>query len=328
MRRLHANDDGIAAAAALLLDGERVAIPTETVYGLAAVATDERAVAGIFEAKGRPRFDPLIVHLPDAAAVWPWVADVPRVAYRLAEAFWPGPLTLVLPRRSGRLPDLVTSGLPTVAVRVPDHPVTRALLRAVGKPVAAPSANRFGRVSPTTAEHVLAEFPAVGSGIAAVLDAGPCTTGIESTIVAFDAAHRAHLLRPGGVAIEAIEAVLVQSVELRTHSGAQPPTAPGMLASHYAPATPLTLVPDLDAARRLRSTPRPGLLTLTPSDLPAFAHRVHLSPTGDLPEAAARLFAAMRELDALDVDEIVAVALPEAGLGRAINDRLRRASHR
>jgi len=305
---------GIARAAGLLRAGRLVAFPTETVYGLGADARDGRAVAEIFAAKGRPRFNPLIVHVTGLAAAERLVA-LPPPARRLAEAFWPGPLTLVAPRReAGGIAELVTAGLPTLAVRVPAHPLAQALLAAFAGPVAAPSANPSGEVSPTSAAHVLA---ALGGRIAAVLDGGPCAVGLESTIIGF-ADGRAVLLRPGGLAAEDVEAVLGERLETAPGDGV---TAPGQLASHYAPGARLRL----NAAR-----PAPGEawlgFGLDPEGVAEAT--LKLSAGGDLTEAAANLFAHLRALDArLGGRGTIAVApVPDHGLGRAINDRLARAA--
>jgi L-threonylcarbamoyladenylate synthase len=306
----------ITQAAAALLRGELVAFPTETVYGLGAHAFDERAVAQIFEAKGRPTFDPLIVHVADHASAELLVTEWPKAARRLAAHFWPGPLTLVLPKRA-EVPDLVTAGEPTVAVRVPAHPLALALLRAAGVPIAAPSANLFGRISPTTAAHVEEQL---GGVVKWILDGGPTTVGVESTILAFPEG-RPVLLRPGGVPLEAIEA-LIGPVEAPGPE-VRATMAPGQLPQHYAPRTPLYILP-----RR----PPPGVgpigrLALIPPADPGDVLEV-LSPSGDLTEAAARLFAAMRKLDQSGVAAIVADPVPAIGLGRAIMDRLQRAAFR
>ena len=327
----------IKRAARLIREGEIVAFPTETVYGLGADAQYGRAVAKIFEAKSRPRFDPLIVHVATPQAAWELAREVPVAARALAEAFWPGPLTLVLPKVQCRMPedgsvevtgipDIVTAGLGTVGIRVPAHPVARALIEATESPIAAPSANRFGGISPTRAEHVTVPC-------AMVLDGGPCTTGVESTVIGFDADGRAVLLRPGGAAAEEIESVLGTGL-LRPDPNAarDAPMSPGMLDRHYAPRTPLRLVEEngaLRASRYAAGASRTGLLRLHGRDGTAegFAYVETLSSTGDLTEAAAHLFDAMHRLDAAGLDLIVAERVPEEGLGRAINDRLRRASH-
>ena len=314
----------IGRAARLIRDGEIVAFPTETVYGLGANALNAAAVAKVFEAKARPSFDPLIVHVAATQAAWGLVRDVPDAAQALAEAFWPGPLTLVLPKRDV-VPGIVSAGLNSVGVRVPSHPVARALIERAGVPIAAPSANRFGGISPTRAEHVTVPC-------AMVLDGGPCTTGVESTVIGFDAGGQAVLLRPGGTAAEDVEAVLGTEL-LRPDPNAAPdaPVSPGMLDRHYAPRTPLRLVEKngaLCASRYAAPTSRTGLLRLRGRDVNAdgFEYVETLSPTGDLAEAAVNLFDAMHRLDAAGLDLIVAERVPDEGLGRAINDRLRRAA--
>ncbi len=317
--RLIPDPAGLARAAALLRDGRLVAFGTETVYGLGADATDAEAVAAVFAAKDRPRFNPLISHYPDAEAAFADGVAGP-VARALAAAFWPGPLTLVLPRRpDSRVALLTGAGLDTLALRVPAHPVAQALLRAVGRPVAAPSANRSGQVSPTTAAHVL---EGLGGRIAAVLDSGPSAVGVESTVL--DATGpRVRLLRPGGVPLEAIAARL-GPLGIEVDIGAPlaegaAPRAPGQLASHYAPSLPVRL-----NATSVR--PDEGLLAFGPP-LPGAGAVFNLSPGGDLTEAAARLFAGLRALDAPGrVRAIAAMAVPDEGLGRAINDRLARAA--
>jgi L-threonylcarbamoyladenylate synthase len=303
----------IDRAAALLRSGKLVAFPTETVYGLGADATSDVAVAAIFAAKARPSFNPLIVHVLDATAARPLVHFDARAA-RLAERFWPGPLSLVL-RRAEDCPVslLASAGLDSLALRAPAHPVARALLGAAARPIAAPSANRSGRVSPTTAEHVLEEL---GGRIAAVLDGGPCQVGIESTVIDLTAA-RPRLLRPGGVAAEAIEELL-GPLE-RAALGATAPRSPGMLASHYAPSLPLRL----DATTVAHDE---ALLVFGPN-APQGAKAVRwLSRSGDLAEAAANLFAALRALDRPEFRAIAVTSIPAHGLGLAINDRLRRAA--
>ena len=310
------HDPGVAAAAVALARGDLVGLPTETVYGLAADARSDRAVAAIFAAKGRPRFNPLIVHLPSRAAA-ERLAEFPAPARKLADAFWPGPLTLVLPRRSGSgISELATAGLDTIAVRVPAHPVARAVLAAADLPVAAPSANRSGHVSPTEAGHVAADL---GEAVAVILDAGPTGIGLESTVVGFEG-DRAVLLRPGGLARGEIERVLGAPLASPTADPARP-ASPGMLVKHYAPAARLRL----DAAA---VEPGEALIAFGPR-LPAGADRAvavrNLSPSGDPTEAAANLFAALRELDRV-ADVIAVMPIPDEGLGEAINDRLRRAA--
>jgi len=305
---LPCDEHGVVRAAELLRTGALVAFPTETVFGLGGDAADRAAVARIFEAKGRPRFNPLIAHVPDAAAADELVRLDAR-GERLAEAFWPGPLTLVAPlRRGARVADLATAGLSTLAVRAPAHPIAQALLRAVGRPVAAPSANPSGRVSPTCAEHVL---DGLSGRIDAVMDGGRCAIGLESTIVGLGSGGAA-LLRPGGIPVEEVEDVL--GVRLERPDGKI--IAPGQLASHYAPQAPMRL--DADA-------PTPGEVYLGfGADPPG---EMTLSARGDLAEAAANLFAALRRMDALASGRTIAVApIPDHGLGLAINDRLRRAA--
>jgi L-threonylcarbamoyladenylate synthase len=311
---------GLAAAEAALAAGRLVAIPTETVYGLAADATDGRAVAAIYAAKGRPRFNPLIAHVADrAAAEREGVFDARARA--LADAFWPGPLTLVLPRAPGAsVADLVTAGLDTVALRMPANAVTRALIARFGRPLAAPSANRSGHVSPTAAADVAADL---GDRVAVILDAGPAPVGVESTIVAV-LADRVVQLRPGGVPRAAVAAVLGGPVAV-AGPPADPmrPTAPGMLASHYAPRARLRL----DAAEV-----RPGEAGLDFAGRLAAAGAAagplyrDLSPSGDLAEAAAGLFRALRDLDAAGAVVIAVAPVPGDGLGEAIVDRLGRAA--
>ena len=298
-------------AAGLLRSGALVAFPTETVYGLGGDARSDIAVARIFEAKGRPRFNPLIVHVPDIAAARA-IATFDDRAERIASAFWPGALTLVLPLRADAgLSPLVTADLPTVALRVPEHPVAQALLRAFGGPVAAPSANPSGKVSPTRAAHVLA---GLADRIAAVVDGGACAVGVESTILGL--AGEPAILRPGGIPSEAIEACIGP---LPVAPGnAERPTAPGQLASHYAPAAHLRL----GAAGREQGEVWIGFGPGTD------AADLNLSPEGDLVEAAANLFHMLREADAKagPGGTVCVSPVPERGLGRAINDRLRRAA--
>lgn len=309
--RLAAAD--LARAAALLLEGALVAFPTETVYGLGGDATCDRAVAAIFAAKGRPRFNPLIIHLAEPAAARA-LARFDARAEALARRFWPGPLTLVLPRRADAPVSLLASaGLDTLALRVPAHPLARALLRRVGRPLAAPSANRSGRVSPTTAAHVLAELD---GRIAAVIDGGPCAVGVESTVLDLTAT-RPVLLRPGGVTREAL-AALLGAIDGVSGTPARP-RAPGLLASHYAPSLPLRLEATTVA-------PDEALLAFGPSPPAGAAETLSLSPDGDLAAAAAALFAALRTLDRPRFRAIAVMPIPETGLGLAINDRLRRAA--
>ncbi len=312
--RLSDSERGLRAAAAMLRDGRLVAFPTETVYGLGADATDERAVAGIFAAKGRPRFNPLIVHVPDLQAAEA-LAEFDHDAALLADAFWPGPLTLVLPRRAGGpLAELVTSGLPSVAIRVPAHPTAQALMHAFGGPLAAPSANASGKISPTTADHVL---ESLGGRVAGVVDAGPTGVGLESTIVGLtDGVPR--LLRPGGLPAEAIESALRRP--LSPPAETEGVTAPGQLSSHYAPEVKLILNADVADA---------GALWLAFGPLDG-RRGLSLSDNQDLTEAATNLFAHLHALDAearaAGLDRVLVDPVPETGLGLAINDRLRRAA--
>ncbi|MCX6969357.1 MAG: L-threonylcarbamoyladenylate synthase [Verrucomicrobia bacterium] len=325
--RVAAAGEGIHDAAALLAAGGLVALPTETVYGLGANALDPVACAQIFEAKARPLSDPLIVHIPSID----WLdrlAIVPEAARRLAEKFWPGPLTLVLPRRA-IVPDLVTAGQETVAIRMSSHPVFQAVLAAFGKPVAAPSANRFGRISPTCAEHVLAEL---GGRIPFVLDGGPCRHGIESTIVLVTG-DGLHILRHGPVTEEELAAFG------QVRGAVSGISAPGGLLSHYAPRTPMRiaapveqesrlLFPQQEGSRDGRPTaPAIGLLSWSSSG-EGFAEVEHLSHKQDLREAASNLYGAMRRLDQAGLDGIVAEPVPETGLGAAIMERLRKAAAR
>ncbi|MBU6505930.1 MAG: threonylcarbamoyl-AMP synthase [Alphaproteobacteria bacterium] len=298
-------------AASLLHDGALVAFPTETVYGLGGDAVSDRAVAAIFAAKERPTFNPLIVHVADLAAAEK-LAVFDERACAIAGRFWPGPLTLVLKRSTAcPISRLASAGLETVALRAPAHPLAQALLRATGRPLAAPSANRSGHVSPTTADHVLDEL---GGRIAAVLDGGPCRVGIESTVIDLSEAQPA-LLRPGGVTREQLEAVLGHLGDTG-HAGA--PRSPGMLERHYATARPLRLAATTVA-------PDEALLAFGDPLLGA-AVTFNLSPTRDLTEAAANLFAALRALDQARFKAIAVMPIPETGLGAAINDRLRRAA--
>jgi L-threonylcarbamoyladenylate synthase len=309
----------VERAASLLVRGGLIAFATETVYGLGADALNQLAVARIFEAKGRPHFDPLIVHVADPEWLERLVRSVPENARRLIDRFWPGPLTLVLPK-TALVPDLVTAGLPSVAVRMPAHPSALDLLRQAATPIAAPSANLFGQVSPTTAQHVADQL---GPRIDYILDGGPCSVGLESTVLDLSGQFPT-LLRPGGLGVEPIEEVIGPIKRAAAASNeAGPQRAPGMLASHYATRTPLVLAGHED---RLPDAARIGLLAFVPeSPLQRFAAVEVLSPRGDLAEAAANLFAAMRRLDTQGLDVIVARLVPNTGLGRAINDRLLRA---
>jgi L-threonylcarbamoyladenylate synthase len=317
-RTARADRPTIAKGARILAAGRLVAFPTETVYGLGADANNGPAVARLYAAKGRPRFNPLIVHVADRTAAQR-LGKFDAAASTLAEAFWPGPLTLVLPKTDDcPVAELATAGLDTIAVRAPDHPVAQALIEAAGRPLVAPSANRSGHVSPTTAAHVAADL---GGRIDLILDGGPTPVGVESTIVAclFE---QPVLLRPGGVPRAAIERILGRSLGEPAPAQPDAPSAPGMLASHYAPVTRLRL--DVN-----KVAPHEALLAFGPSLPPGAAQAVallNLSPAGDLVEAAANLFAHLRALDRSGARAIAVMPVPRAGLGEAINDRLARAA--
>jgi L-threonylcarbamoyladenylate synthase len=305
----------LSIARALLQKGDLVAIPTETVYGLAGNALNVDSVARIFEVKNRPSFDPLIVHIPDFRELSKYVMNVPVQAERLAKEFWPGPLTLLLKKRT-IIPDLVTSGFDTVGIRCPNHPLTQNLLKTIDFPLAAPSANPFGFVSPTKASHVTEQL---GTRIKYVLDGGPCPVGIESTIVGFEN-NKVVVHRLGGISVEQLEA-LVGGVELITSPVIQ--KAPGQLKSHYSPSKKM-FVGDLEKTIDLVDLDRVAILSFQ-KDYKA-KHQVILTPTGDMAEAAKNLFDALRRLDKMPVDLIVAELVPDEGIGRAINDRLKRAA--
>lgn len=317
-RRLRGDAAGVTEAADLIRRGAVVGFPTETVYGLGADATDAVAVARIFAAKERPQFNPLIAHLPDAAAAYV-EGSFDASARTLAEAFWPGPLTLVVPASAKcGVCDLARAGLPSVALRVPGNELARDLLARVGRPVAAPSANRSGRVSPTAAGHVLADLD---GRIAAVLDGGETPVGVESTVVAC-LGGPPRLLRPGGITREALVACLGFELDGAEPGAGMNPVGPGLLASHYAPRARVRLDATAIAAGEA--------VLLFGSDLPSGSETAqalfNLSPAGDLTEAAARLFSALRHLDAQGVETIAVVPIPATGLGDAINDRLHRAA--
>ena len=309
----------IEEAVRLLRAGDIVALPTETVYGLAADALDAQAALRIFEAKERPHFDPLIVHLPDEG----WlerVATVPQhsraLVERLAKRFWPGPLTFVLPRQAV-VPDVVTAGLETVAVRMSAHKIFGEITRVFGKPLAAPSANRFGRISPTTAEHVQSEL---SGRIPLIVDGGPTAHGLESTIVSVGG-DRIVILRPGPISVEQ----LAEFGTVSTSTSGSQIQAPGQMPSHYAPQTRLMLTREISSVTLPRGL-RIGVLSWSATDLTDYAATRTLSPSGDLREAAANLFRYLRELDSAGLDLIVAEEVPALGLGTAINDRLQRAA--
>jgi len=309
----------ILKAKALLETGQLVAIPTETVYGLAANAFMGDAVAEVFHVKNRPTFNPLIIHSDSIDKIRDYVKAIPGQAAKLAAKFWPGPLTMLL-SKDRQVPDLVTAGSDLVAVRVPKHPLTLELLKSIDFPLAAPSANPFGYISPTTAEHVSKQL---GRKIPYILDGGPCEVGIESTIIGFDA-ERPVIYRLGGVSVEEIERE-IGKVDIRPHSSSNP-KAPGMLKSHYAPSKKVILG---DLVQLIHQYKHEEFAVISFRDFypdVALEKQAILSESGDLREAAARLFATLRYLDKLPIKYIFAELLPEHGLGRAINDRLKRAA--
>jgi L-threonylcarbamoyladenylate synthase len=309
----------ISTTATLLKQGKLVAIPTETVYGLAGNALDVNAVTKIFVAKNRPRFDPLIVHIHSAEAVKEYAEKIPAKALELMKRFWPGPLTVLLPKKN-IVPDLVTAGLDRVGLRCPDHSMTLELLKSIPFPLAAPSANPFGYVSPTSPQHVNDQL---GEEIEYILDGGECTVGIESTIVGFED-DAPIIYRLGGLRVEDIELV-TGSVNVNTTSVSNP-QAPGQLQSHYAPRKKV-LIGDIQQLASENISKSIGVLSFRKLNLPsAIKKEIVLSPSGNLNEAAQRLFSALRELDKNDIDVILTEFVPDTGLGRAINDRLRRAA--
>ncbi|MDG1571079.1 L-threonylcarbamoyladenylate synthase [Robiginitalea sp. M366] len=308
--------DPLDQAAACIREGKVVAFPTETVYGLGANALDPMAAARIFELKERPAFDPLIVHIADLSQLQLLTPSKDPRLTRLAEAFWPGPLTVVVPKTE-RVPDLVTSGLPTVGVRMPDHPMAQELIRRSGCPIAAPSANKFGRISPTAAQHVTRHMPEVDF----VLDGGETRVGIESTIIALRPDGYV-ILRPGAITREDLNRILPESA---SPVAAGSPEAPGMLASHYSPAKPFhlftpTLLQRLDPSKC-------GFISYRGNAPQGFARVLTLAPDGDLKAYAAGIFGAMHQLEASGVECLVAEPVPEQGIGIAIMDRLRKAAH-
>jgi L-threonylcarbamoyladenylate synthase len=305
----------ISTAKSLLQKGDLVAIPTETVYGLAGNALDVSSVAQIFEVKNRPSFDPLIVHIADYSQLTKYATQIPPHAERLAKEFWPGPLTLLLKKRS-IIPDLVTSGLDTVGIRCPNHPLTQNLLKTLDFPLAAPSANPFGFISPTTAAHVTEQL---GAKIKYVLDGGPCKVGVESTIVGFEN-NKIIVHRLGGIDVEQLETI-VGDIEIAVPGAIL--KSPGQLKSHYAPGKHM-FTADLEAAIGLIDLEKVAILSFKHDY--RTKHQVILSEKGDLSEAARNLFDALRKLDKMPVDLILAEFVPDEGIGRAINDRLRRAS--
>lgn len=308
----------LAQAAKLLQDGRIVAVPTETVYGLAADAFNPRACRAIFTAKARPSSDPLIVHIADLGEL-KRVAQPNEPARTLAEAFWPGPLTLVL-RKLPAVPDIVTAKLHTVAVRCPRHPVMQKLLQTSGLCLAAPSANPFGYVSPTTAQHVI---DSMGASIDAVIDGGPCPIGVESTILDLSDPRRPALLRSGAITIEALSERLQQPLQDRTREESLHPAAPGQLPSHYSPHTPLSLFP---SGAQPEAQHGDAIVYFQPRPDSTGKHVHVLSPSGDLEEAARRLYSLLRELDTRNARHIWVETLPQSGIGIALNDRLRRAA--
>lgn len=310
----------ISTAKTVLSNNKLVAIPTETVYGLAANALDQKAVTSIFEVKNRPSFDPLIVHIGQIEDVNRYANKVPEVAFQLAKEFWPGPLTLIL-EKSKDIPYIVTSGNETVGLRMPNHPLTLELLRSLDFPLAAPSANPFGYVSPTTAQHVADQL---GPHIEYILDGGACQVGVESTIVKCTG-NRVEILRLGGLPVESIEACLGRKVDDIQLSSSNP-QAPGMLSSHYSPRKKL-IYGNVNQHLESYHPDRVGFLwfDMGKEELADSNQRI-LSKKGNLAEAASNLFKYLRELDALDIDVILAESLPDEGLGKAINDRLMRAS--
>jgi L-threonylcarbamoyladenylate synthase len=311
----------IEKARYFLEKGELVAIPTETVYGLAANALDDLAVAKIFEAKNRPTFDPLIMHVSKLEEVEKYCINIDSSLYHLAKTFWPGPLTILVEKKN-TVSDLVTSGLPRVAIRVPNNALTLSLLNTLDFPLAAPSANPFGYISPTTAEHVDAQL---GKKVKYILDGGPCTVGLESTICGIE--NKIPIIyRLGGLPLEIIEEKSEMKWTLQNHSSSNP-AAPGTLESHYAPTTQL-IQGDIQALVTLIQPKKFGLISFKKDYAYNETHclQIQLSPKGNMNEASAHLFSAMRALDDKDLEVIFAEVFPEEGLGRAINDRLKRAS--
>lgn len=321
-RIVPADETTIARAAELLRNGELVAFPTETVYGLGADANDPQAVRRIFEAKGRPETHPVIVHLPQVDALEDWARRVPDGARRLAAAFWPGPLTLILPR-AWHVSDIVTGGQDNVGLRVPSHPIALALLREFGGAIAAPSANKFGHLSPTSAQHVAADL---GAAVAMILDGGDCDVGIESTIVAFRG-EEALLLRPGGVSVDALTRTLGRAPVVSDETMIR---APGTLAAHYAPRTPAVLL----SPNAVRATlaqhedrdERVGVLARVVPSPPTF-DGVWIAARLDAAGYAHDLYAHLRALDAADVDVILIEEVPDDDAWLAVRDRLARATH-
>ncbi|MEM9918295.1 MAG: L-threonylcarbamoyladenylate synthase [Bacteroidota bacterium] len=312
----------IKQAASLLANGQVVAIPTETVYGLSANGLDESAVARIFEVKGRPTTNPLILHFPTMAALKPYVTHIPPLALQLARRFWPGPLTLLLPKHR-KVPQIITAGLPDVAVRVPNHPLTLALLQQTAFPLAAPSANPFGYISPTKAEHVEKQL---GDQIPYILDGGDCQRGLESTIIGFKG-DQPLIHRLGAIPLEQLQAE-TPGVEWAFHTLEKAkPLTPGMLPFHYSPKTRLLLVDDLKVALQNHPYDKTGIISLSQrvEGIPD-NHQIQLSLEEDLTEAGRHLYKSMHQLDALGLEVILVERLPQVGLGKTMNDRLARAA--
>ena len=307
----------VSEAARLLKEGEVVAIPTETVYGLAGNAFEPKALAKIFAAKERPTFDPLIVHIADIAQLTDIAKDIPDSAYRLAEAYWPGPMTIILPKKDC-IPDLCTSALPSVAVRFPSHPIAQAIIKESGLPLAAPSANLFKHVSPTTAEHVAAQL---ADRIAGIVDGGPCSVGVESSIISL--VGEPTVMRPGAITPEMFKAILGEvKIKESTSKPGQPMLAPGQCDTHYRPQVPL-YYGEVPAGYTLpEHTVRIAFGTQA-GPIPA---TVNLSATGDMVEATSKLYAFMHDLDKSEYDLILVDPIPNTGVGMALNDRLKRAS--
>ena len=307
----------VSEAARLLKEGEVVAIPTETVYGLAGNAFEPKALAKIFAAKERPTFDPLIVHIADIAQLTDIAKDIPDSAYKLAEAYWPGPMTIILPKKDC-IPDLCTSALPSVAVRFPSHPIAQAIIKESGLPLAAPSANLFKHVSPTTAEHVAAQL---ADRIAGIVDGGPCSVGVESSIISL--VGEPTVMRPGAITPEMFKAILGEvKIKESTSKPGQPMLAPGQCDAHYRPQVPL-YYGEVPAGYTLpEHTVRIAFGTQA-GPIPA---TVNLSATGDMVEATSKLYAFMHDLDKSEYDLILVDPIPNTGVGMALNDRLKRAS--
>ena len=307
----------VSEAARLLKAGEVVAIPTETVYGLAGNAFEPKALAKIFAAKERPTFDPLIVHIADIAQLSDIAKDIPEAAYKLAEAYWPGPMTIILPKKDC-IPDLCTSGLPSVAVRFPSHPVAQAIIKESGLPLAAPSANLFKHVSPTTAEHVAAQL---ADRIAGIVDGGPCAVGVESSIISL--AGSPTVLRPGAITPEMFAKILGNvNVKESTSKPGQPMAAPGQCDTHYRPQVPLYFG-ELPAGYKLPANTVRIAFGKQSGPIP---EAVNLSESGDMAEATANLYAFMHDLDKPEYGLILVDPIPNTGIGMALNDRLKRAS--